>query len=105
MTTTLRFVLYAPVEGIYLGSTMGFGFWSKLDPAGQDSAVTFENEEAACKFARTRCRSVVGAKPVKVEVDEAAPEYASIDQCEKAGLPRWNVMKPETSAPNDLPKD
>ena len=33
-------VIFHPEMGIYLGSFIGFAFWSKLDAAGQDFAVT-----------------------------------------------------------------
>ncbi|MEO0566545.1 MAG: hypothetical protein AAF066_02355 [Pseudomonadota bacterium] len=33
--------------GIYLGSALGFGFWSLLDTAGQIEAVTFPDKSAA----------------------------------------------------------
>lgn len=48
-----RYVLYHDEMGIYLGSCMGLGFWTKLDPVGQNEAVTFESSEQALKHAST----------------------------------------------------
>lgn len=33
--------------GIYVGHALGFGFWSLLDTAGQEDAVTFPTKQAA----------------------------------------------------------
>lgn len=47
-TCYLPRVIITHVEwGVYLGSCMGLGFWSRLDPVGQDSAVTFDNDAQA----------------------------------------------------------
>jgi len=36
-----------PDFGIYVGHALGFGFWSLLDTAGQDCAVTFPDTASA----------------------------------------------------------
>lgn len=36
-----------PEFGIYVGHALGFGFWSLLDTAGQEDAVTFPTEQDA----------------------------------------------------------
>lgn len=36
-----------PDFGLYVGHALGFGFWSLLDTAGQDCAVTFPDKQAA----------------------------------------------------------
>jgi hypothetical protein len=46
----MRIVIEHREMGIYLGSFLGMGFWSKLDLAGQDQAVTFTNETEAQEF-------------------------------------------------------
>lgn len=33
--------------GVYVGNALGLGFWSKLDDADQDTAVTFDSVEDA----------------------------------------------------------
>lgn len=42
-----RVVITHPERGVYVGNAMGLGFWSRLDPAGQSSVVTFETEQDA----------------------------------------------------------
>lgn len=77
--------------GVYLGTAMGMGFWSKLDPAGQDVACTFE--------------SIEQAKEIIASWDSKPPEdtqftlvqtkhefHATIPECVKAGLDAWNPM-------------
>jgi len=38
----MKGVLYNEEMGIYLGSCMGMGFWTKLDSVGQDAVVVFD---------------------------------------------------------------
>ena len=40
-------VITHPEMGVYLGSWIGLGFWSLLDPVGQQEAVTFPDETDA----------------------------------------------------------
>ena len=81
-------VIYSEELGVYLGACMGLGFWSKLDPVGQEFACTFESAEQATK--------VVGAwdSPVEnlryIHVETAEETYASVSEVETAGLPGWN---------------
>lgn len=42
-----RVVITHPEFGVYLGSAMGMGFWSQIDSAGQQEAVTFSNIDDA----------------------------------------------------------
>ncbi len=43
----MRIVITHPEMGIYLGSFIGLGFWTMLDPAGQPSSTTFADEAEA----------------------------------------------------------
>ena len=99
------FVLVHPENGIYLGNCMGLGFWSKLDPAGQECAVAFETPEKAREHAASWDSSRVdhqayleSLKCVEVEIDSPDGEpYASVDACIKAGLDAWysiDMMEP-----------
>lgn len=45
-----EYILYSLINGVYLGSCLGLGFWSKLDPAGQVSAVTFKSKQDAKNY-------------------------------------------------------
>lgn len=38
--------------GVYLGSCLGLGFWSKLDMADQDSAVCFPSAASVLEYIR-----------------------------------------------------
>lgn len=81
-------VIYHEKDGIYLGSAMGFGFWSKIDPVGQPSAVTFPDQATAEAYMGTWD----GEHPQDVQFIEVATDrdgYASVEACVQAGLPGW----------------
>ncbi len=82
-------VLYHPEFGVYLGSCLGFGFWSKCDPVGQPCAVLFDSESEADKFIRSWNHPIENWITVPVEDDMDG--YASIAACVKAGLPEWSA--------------
>jgi len=86
--------------GIYLGSCMGLGFWSKLDPVGQPSAVTFPSIEAAREHMAFWERET----PLEVVFRSVTPDdgfYASIAACVAAGLDGW--VDETTPVANDRP--
>jgi len=85
----IRYLLYSNDYGIYLGSFLGMGFWSNLDPAGQDEAITFESEKDIIDFMRTWESQVPNVKTVSIETSENT-YYATIEQCVAIGLPEWN---------------
>lgn len=93
-----RLVLVHPEWGIYLGSAMGFGFWSKIDPIGQDAAVTFPDAETAERV----MASWDGGRPADVTLHHVVADgasadgfgdpgvvYASVAACVAAGLEGW----------------
>lgn len=86
-------VLVHPEMGIYLGCCMGLGFWSNLDPAGQNAAVCFKDEKMAREYMETWDKGApanvtfVGVTPD--EFDGSA-RYASVQACVRAGLPGWS---------------
>lgn len=90
-----RLVIVHPEMGIYLGNFMGLGFWSKLDPVGQPSAITFATESEA----KEHMEEALGVPlPTfayhEVEADEYVRHglwFASITACVKAGLPGWST--------------
>jgi len=86
--TVTRYALVHPEMGIYLGSAMGLGFWSKLDPVGQPAAVTFDSEQQAHDVVKTWDAPVTGYTLHAVEI--AYGVYATVDECVRAGLPKWN---------------
>lgn len=90
-------VIVHPEFGIYLGSCMGLGFWSKLDSAGQDAAVTFPSQDDAMAYMGTWDGGVPqGCQFVPVVPDLG--EYASISSCAAAGLEAWSVEMPTETA-------
>lgn len=91
-------VLVSSELGIYLGECMGLGFWSLLDPAGQDAAVTFPNEAAAREHVSTWQDQPQDLRCVAVAA--GLDGYASVEACVAAGLPAWH---PTGSTSNDIP--
>lgn len=81
-----RFVIYDEEMGVFLGHCIGMGFWSRLDPVGQDSAVTFVSEEQAHEL-----MVMMGKQDCRVvEVRTEDERYASIAECVEAGIPAWS---------------
>jgi hypothetical protein len=78
-TPTIRYVLVHPEMGIYLGECLGFGFWSKLDPVNQPSAVTFVSEADANDYMSTWIMQHDDIRCVQVVADEGP--YASMHAC------------------------
>lgn len=79
---SFRYVITHPDMGIYLGNCMGLGFWSKLDAAGQDRAVTFASIDAAAQHVRS-WECPIGAV---VYVPIQCGNYATISDLVAAGL-------------------
>jgi len=90
----MRYVLFDEEWGVFLGEAFGLGFWSKLDPVGQDRAPAFESEVSIKEFIGGM---VPKGRPKKwwafpVEAS-GSPEdgfYASMEACIKAGVPAWD---------------
>ena len=80
-------VLHHPEFGVYLGSCMGLGFWSKLDPVGQDAAITFPSEKEARKIAASWDNQIEDLQFKPLIADQG--EYASEKCCVENGLPGW----------------
>lgn len=105
-------VIVHPENGIYLGSCMGLGFWSKLDPVGQDAAVVFPTQEDARSHVESWDHTEKSAAEleqylknlsfVEVDIDVDGSElYASVESCKKAGLDPWyNLDFMEPASPS-----
>jgi hypothetical protein len=76
--------------GVYLGSCLGLGFWSKLDPAGQDTAWTFESIQQA-KDGVASWDSPIPENELMFTHVEVDGELATMEQCVAAGLEPWEV--------------
>lgn len=83
-----RFVLVSDAFGVYVGSFLGLGFWSRLDAAGQTSAVTFETPFAAAEFGDAAGLADDDLRAVEVEVAHPSGAYATREECAAAGV-RW----------------
>lgn len=93
-------VVYHERDGVFLGSCMGLGFWSKIDAVGQLAAVTFPSVEAAEVYMATwESGRPTGVRFVEVEAD--AEGYADVAACVRAGLPGW--LDEDTPVTNALP--
>lgn len=89
-----RYVIYKEGLGVYLGHALGLGFWSKLDPVGQDMAVTFETVEATHEHITSWPHQPEGCviKPINIAEDT----YATIEECMAVGIPKWDPESGET---------
>jgi hypothetical protein len=73
--------------GIYLGNCLGLGFWSKLDPVGQDAAVTFPSEvEARRHVASWNENNDPASYEYRLVATNKDRDYATISDLKDAGL-------------------
>ncbi len=84
-----KFVITHPSDGVYLGNCMGLGFWSKLDPAGQNSAPLFSCPQEAIEHIQSWDGGRSPADYAIVPVNAVGPFHATIVECVKAGLDAW----------------
>ena len=82
-------VLWNDELGVYLGTAFGLGFWSKLDPAGQEYACVFETEDEAREYVSS-WDNPVSFRFVIVEWSIVSGyKVATIGSCVRAGLEGW----------------
>jgi len=74
--------------GIYLGNCLGLGFWSKLDPVGQPSAVTFDSEDEARNHVEIWDNPLDDYQLVHVEPDDGW--FITSEAVAKYGLDSWD---------------
>jgi hypothetical protein len=90
-----RIVLAHSEFGIYLGSALGLGFWTKLDSVGQMYAVAFDTKEQAIEHVDTWDKSAWDYNTIEhlsfVDVLTENAERATMQECEAAGLDAWTV--------------
>ncbi len=82
----MAYVLTHPEHGIYIGSCMGLGFWSKLDAAGQDAVCTFVSEAEAAEYIQSWDG---GHNPADYQLKPVTPSldnYATVADLRAAGL-------------------
>lgn len=89
-----RVVIHSAELGVFLGSVLGLGFWSKLDPVNLDVAPTFETEAAAKAFIAD------GQWPSDISfigVDVDADGYAPMEACIRGGIAPWLTAESDTA--------
>lgn len=106
-TRKFGYVLWSEPAGAFLGEFMGLGFWSKLERAGQDTAVTWPTPDEALQS--EAARSAPG-RVIAVEVGPDGPNNrASIRACVAAGMEAWDPyfvpVRPETKASHPKPQE
>lgn len=82
------YVLVSAEWGVFLGEALGFRFWSRADPVGQDSAPTWPSEEFAA------CFETVLDDVTALAVETLDPDYASVAEVVAAGGPEWDPSAP-----------
>lgn len=90
----MRYLIVSEKDGIYLGNCLGLGFWSKLDAAGQNAAVTFPSKNECIEH----IKSWVGfngelSDPENfdlVPIEGLEGIYATVEDCIKVGLEGWS---------------
>lgn len=89
VTSNNRFLIVSQELGVYIGSCMGMGFWSRLDAVGQASAVSFESEEDGLQYASTWESPVEDLQFIPVIAD--SENFASEEACIEAGVSPWSL--------------
>lgn len=94
-----RRLLVSRSMGVYLGSCMGMGFWSKLDPVDQPSAVTFDSAETIRNvMAEWDGLGSLPSDMIFPEVEDADGDgYATEAECVAAGVDPWISPNDEVS--------
>lgn len=82
------FILVSEELGVFIGTSMGLAFWSKLDPAGQEYAPVFPDSKTAWDFVHSWDN--IGVDDLRlVSIQTAEPHYASALECGRAGAHNW----------------
>lgn len=88
--------------GVFVGHSMGMAFWSKLDPAGQESAPVFNSaEEVAALMGPLwlKIKDQVALVYVTPDIHLDRVSWASMKACVAAGLDMWTT----DTTPRDTP--
>ena len=87
-----RVIILSASKGVYLGSAMGLGFWTKLEDLGLDEAITFADEAQAMTHMQT------WESWAELEKDFTFPGvhrtkdgFADHAACVAAGAPPWRL--------------
>ncbi len=79
--------------GVYIGSCLGLGFWSKVDHVGQPCAVTFGSVEEIWKMIGEwdGLRSLPSDMTFPEVEDADGDGYATESECVAAGVEPWTT--------------
>lgn len=96
----VRYLLTHPEHGIFLGTCAGLGFWSAVDPAGQDEAPTFPTEATIQAHLDSWDEPPVGPERLRYKAHEViiprsrinkdGSAYATLADVREAGLEPWD---------------
>ena len=84
-----RYLLMHPEWGIFIGTFLGMGLWSKLDCLGQAYAVTFSSATEALEWAQDSC-PVECKKMFTTYLTTKEKSHATIAEIVAAGLEGWD---------------
>lgn len=90
----MAFIMTTPDDGVYLGSCAGLGFWSKLDTAGQNAAVSFETVDDAWEhFSSWDNQSTIDHVHLLEITPDLEDGYVSMAACVNAGIQPWFIER------------
>ena len=82
----MRIVITHSEMGIFIGSSTGLAFWSRMDSAGQGCAVSFESQEQARKLIRGWRNKAINDPAAYTFAEVSCDRYATLADLIKAGL-------------------
>lgn len=89
------YVLIHPVKGVFVAMIDKVPFWSNERPGGITGAIAFPTFETIRTFSLRNFESMAKdlyAHPVQCSLNSYGVLIVTIDECERAGIPRWNPM-------------
>lgn len=96
-----KVVICSDELGVYLGSFMGLGFWSKLDPAGQNFAVCFDDKGDAQSHVNSW--DEIPCSDIEFILVETSQEgWATMDECNNSGIDKWRSDFENLNCKNSL---
>lgn len=94
----MRVLILSQSLGVYIGSCMGLGFWSKIENLDMPEAVNFESEKAALEA----MHSWDGFMGLPDDItfphveDADGDGYSTEEECVNAGDESWTLLNTTT---------
>jgi hypothetical protein len=82
-------VIYSSIDGVFLGSWMGIGMWSKHDATSASRAAVFTDATAADEHMATWDGGRLSYLSTVEILEDEKVQFASLETCVRAGLPAW----------------